>query len=237
MRRAAADLAAGHRPLEVPARGRDEAAQLARQFNAMATEVLQARETQRDFLANASHDLRTPLTSIQGFAQAIADGTASDLQAVKRSAEVILQESERMDRLIQGLLDLARMDSGQLVPAREPVDLAAVLARLAEKLVARASEKGIELDLAVPPDLPEATGDADWLERAFANLLDNALRHTPSGGQRGRRGERGGGTGRGGHLGYRARDPRPTSSPGSSSASTGWTNPGPREAPASGSPS
>ena len=177
--KAAAELAEGHRPAEIPVRGQDETAQLARQFNSMASEVVRSREAQRDFLANVSHDLKTPLTSIQGFSQAIIDGTASDPKAVKNSAQIILQEAERMDRLVGDLLELARMDSGQATIAQEQIDLLSLLQRSGEKFAGRAEEdKTFEWDL--PASLPPLLGDPQWLERAFTNLLDNAVKYTPA---------------------------------------------------------
>jgi len=180
--KAAAELAEGRRPDEIPVRGQDETAQLARQFNSMASEVIRSREAQRDFLANASHNLKTPLTSIQGFSQAIIDGTASDPKAMKNSAQIILQEAERMDRLVGGLLDLARIDSGQTPIAQEQIDLLSLLQCSGENFARRAEEENKTFECDLPASLPPLLGDPQWLERAFTNLLDNAVKYTPAGG-------------------------------------------------------
>jgi signal transduction histidine kinase len=182
MGEAATELAQGRRPGEIDVKGQDETAQLARQFNSMAGEVVRSREAQRDFLANVSHDLKTPLTSIQGFSQAIIDGTASNPQEVRNSAHIILQEAERMDRLVGDLLDLARMDSSQTPVAREQTGLLNLLQRSGDKFARRAKEEDKTFQLNLPPSLPLLLGDPQWLERAFTNLLDNAVKYTPTGG-------------------------------------------------------
>ena len=149
----------------------------------MAEQVRASQQSQRDFLANVSHDLKTPLTSIQGFAQAITDGAAGDAESVRRSAGVIQDEAQRMSRMVSELLDLARIESGQIVMRREPVHLNAVLRDCVDKLALRAQQTGVKLNAQVPDDLPVVLGDGDRLAQVFTNLLDNALKHTPEGGK------------------------------------------------------
>jgi len=163
--------------------GQDEVGRLAQAFNTMAREVHRAHQMERDFVANVSHDLKTPLTAIQGFAQALVDGTAQDPQAQAHAAQIILEETERMRRLIQNLLDLARLESGQASIDHVPVDLIAVLTDVSRAFGSRAEQSGISLVLRLPASLPPVVGDAARLDQAFSNLLDNALRHTPAGGQ------------------------------------------------------
>jgi two-component system phosphate regulon sensor histidine kinase PhoR len=156
---------------------------LARAFNRMAGEVHASRKTLQDFVANVSHELRTPLTAIRGFVEALRDGTITDEAGRQRSLAVIAGEERRLQRLVAGLLDLSRIESGQAALRREPVDLAALLRGCAEVVAHRAEEAGVTLDLALPTDLQPVTGDADRLEQVVANLLDNALRYTPAGGR------------------------------------------------------
>lgn len=176
---AAAAVARGDYDNEVPVEGPQEVRHLARGFNEMAARVKQSQETQRDFLANVSHELKTPLTSIQGFSQAILDGAESD---PSRAAQVIHDEAGRMRRMVEELLDLARIESGQVVMARQHIDLSALLNGVTERLSLRAAENEVELVSDVPP-LPEITGDGDRLAQVFTNLIDNALDHTPQGGR------------------------------------------------------
>jgi signal transduction histidine kinase len=173
-------LARGDLERRAPVSGPQEVQELARAFNQMATRVAASQQSQRDFLANVSHELKTPLTSIQGFSQAILDGTAGDPEAVTRAAHVIHDEADRMRRMVDGLLSLARFDADQVEMDREPVDLAALLQRCVTCLGPQAEAAGDELTLSTEGSLV-VTGDADWLTQVFINLLDNAIRHTQDG--------------------------------------------------------
>jgi two-component system sensor histidine kinase ResE len=148
----------------------------------MAQQVRASRDAQRDFVANVSHELKTPLTSIQGYSQAITDGTAADDESIRRSAGIIHDEAERMGRMVSELLDLARIESGQAVMRQEPVDLRSLLENVVEQFRLRAEEAEIDL-LAKLADLPPTTGDGDRLAQVFTNLMDNAFKHTPTGGK------------------------------------------------------
>ena len=176
------EIARGNYDLTLNITSPDEVRRLAASFNSMARQVKASRQAQRDFVANVSHELKTPLTSIQGYSQAILDGTARGEEAVQRAAGIIHDEAGRMRRLVEGLLDLARIESGQVVMAQETVDLGHVLGDCVDKLALRAQEGGITLSLDVP-DLPPVLGDGDRLAQVITNLLDNALKHTPSGGR------------------------------------------------------
>jgi len=181
--KAANAIAEGDYDQTVRAQGPTEVRELAENFNLMAEQVRASQQSQRDLLANVSHELKTPLTSIQGFAQAISDGAAGDAESVRHSASVIQDEAQRMARMVSELLDLARIESGQIVMRREPVRVDAVLRDCAAKLALRAQQTGVKLNAQVPDDLPVIIGDGDRLAQVFTNLLDNALKHTPEGGQ------------------------------------------------------
>jgi two-component system OmpR family sensor kinase len=174
-------LAAGkHEPITVEGPG--EVQELARSFNEMSTRVQAAQQSQRDFVANVSHDLKTPLTSIQGFAQAILDGTASTPDDLAKAAGVIYSEADRMHRMVLDLLELARLDAGIADFKRQPVDIAALLRGLVEKLSPQARQAQVNLRAEIGP-LSPLTGDEDRLVQAFANLIDNALKFTPANGE------------------------------------------------------
>jgi len=177
---AAGAIAQGDLSQRAPVSGPREVQDLARAFNFMADRVAATQQVQRDFIANVSHELKTPLTSIQGFSQAIMDGTASEPEAVQRAARIIHEEAERMRRMVEELLYLARFDADQVEMARVPVDVGELLARCVERLMPQAEAAGDQLILSAPEGLV-VTGDADWLTQVFINLLDNAIRHTRDG--------------------------------------------------------
>ncbi|HET7011387.1 MAG TPA: HAMP domain-containing sensor histidine kinase [Anaerolineales bacterium] len=161
--------------------GPAEMESLALAFQDMVAKVKSSQQSQRDFVANVSHELKTPLTSIQGFAQAILDGTAGAPERQAQAARVIYEEADRLRRLVEDLLDLARWDAGQVEMRREPVALEALARAVIERLSLRAAEKGVRVESAIEP-LPNVVGDGDRLAQVVTNLLDNAIQHTPSGG-------------------------------------------------------
>lgn len=162
--------------------GPAEVRTLAAAFNRMSADLHAGQQAQRDFVANVSHDLKTPLTSIQGFAQALLDGTVVDEDGRQQAARVIIDETERLNRLVEDLLDLARMDAGQMLMERKPVDLSGLLEAVVERASLRAEETGVvlALDLFGPVTI---IGDGDRLAQVFTNLVDNAIKHTPQGGK------------------------------------------------------
>ena len=171
-------LAEGATGVAVPVDGTDELAQLGRSFNAMSTELERSRESQRQFLESASHELKTPLTSIVGYADALQDGAVAPAQG----AEVIGEEARRLQRLVQDLLELARVGRADFAVERDPVDLAAVVAAAVDRHRSRADELGVTLS-ADAADHADGIGDADRLLQATSNLIENALRITPTGGR------------------------------------------------------
>ncbi|MCB0030877.1 MAG: PAS domain-containing sensor histidine kinase, partial [Anaerolineales bacterium] len=151
-------------------------------FNRMSSQVQTTQQSQRDFVANVSHDLKTPLTAIRGWSQAMLDGMVSEPAEQQRAATIINTEAERMQRLVNQLLDLARIESGQLQLANEPIDLAELLGQVHHNLLMRAEEKALYFDLDMEP-VPTIWGDHDRLMQVFTNLADNAIKHTPAGGR------------------------------------------------------
>jgi signal transduction histidine kinase len=175
-------IAQGDYEQQLPLSGPDEVQRVAGSFNTMALQVAESRQAQRDLVANISHDLRTPLTSVRGWSQALLDGTAASDEQQRQAATVIHAEAERMERMVEQLLDLARLESGQLQLAMELLDLGQLLTSVKDAFTLRAQDKQIDLVLALQP-VPAVLGDRDRLTQVFANLLDNALGHTPAGGQ------------------------------------------------------
>jgi len=180
--KAADEIAQGKYDQEIPVAGPEEVKGLAVSFNQMAKQAKLSQQRLRNFLADVSHQLRTPLTSIRGFAQAMLDGTASDSDTKLRAAQVIEGEAKRMIRQVNELLELSRMQSGQIQMSREPLDIKELLEHCREIFTVRSEEKGVVLRTEIEP-LMSVVGDIDRLEQAFSNLLDNAIKHSPAGGE------------------------------------------------------
>lgn len=178
---AAQDLAEGQSRPIVP-EGPDEVQSLARTFNDMTAKVTASQQSQRDFVANISHELRTPLTSIQGFAQAILDGTAKSGKTLAQAAQVIYDEAGRMGRLVQELLELARLDAGTLQLEKQAVDISQLLNELGDRFRPQANSANIEFSIETQP-LPLIQAERDRLVQVLSNLIDNAITHTPRGGR------------------------------------------------------
>jgi two-component system OmpR family sensor kinase len=159
-------------------RTEDEIAEVANALNVMAAQLEAARGSERAFLLSVSHDLRTPLTSIRGYAEALADGTldGEDPEARRRAAVVIMSESRRLERLVRDLLDLSRLDSHQFSLHPRTVDASVVVRDAVEAFRPHAAELGIGLTVAGGPAVP-ADLDPERLGQIVANLVENALKY------------------------------------------------------------
>jgi signal transduction histidine kinase len=176
--RAARSVARGNYRQRVPVTGPREIRALASDFNRMTEEVQRSQETLRDFLANISHELKTPLTSIRGFSEAVLDGTIDDPRGIENSARIINAESNRVLRLVEELLDLSRIESGQASMRQEDIDLGELFTHVSDVFALRAEEASIRLEVDVSGHR-HIRGDFDRLEQVLNNLLDNAFRYTP----------------------------------------------------------
>jgi signal transduction histidine kinase len=154
----------------------DELAGLARALDGMAAQLEAARGLERGFLLSVSHDLRTPLTSIGGYAEAIADGAVEGRDAQKRAAEIIAAESRRLERLVADLLDLARLDAHQFSLTPRPVDAAEVVGEAVEAFHPSGRELGVTLAVDAPATAP-VDADPERLGQIVANLVENALKY------------------------------------------------------------
>ncbi len=178
---AAEDIAAGNYSRRVSIAGQDELGMLGSAFNRMAEAVERARKVQRDFLANVSHELKTPLTSLIGFSQALVDGSLLSEADRTRAATIVHEESERVLRMAQELLDLARVEAGSISLHITAVDLGGQLEQELEIIRPRAAGRALALNLNVPDDIPPVAADPERLHQVLDNLLDNAVKYAPEG--------------------------------------------------------
>ncbi len=169
-------LAADERHDPLPTEGSSELVALARAFNQMTEQLEASREAERNFLLSVSHELKTPLTAIRGYAEGLADGAFEPDEA----ARTIVLEAGRLERLVRDLLDLARMNRAEFSVRSEPVDLAETTREAVGRHEASAREFGVELRAAGAETWVEA--DRDRLLQVASNLVENALRETPAGG-------------------------------------------------------
>ncbi len=167
---------------QVPRQDIVEIDSLAQAFNRMAREVSQSQQSMRDFLANVSHELRTPLTSIQGFAQAMMDGTLNKPQDYKTAGKVVQEESSRMHRLVDDLLYLSKIESGQLSLNVEQVNVSEIAEGCTRAFERQTAERDVTLSTEVEDELV-ILADPHRLEQVLTNMIDNAVKHTPAGGE------------------------------------------------------
>ncbi|HET8724893.1 MAG TPA: ATP-binding protein [Anaeromyxobacteraceae bacterium] len=146
------------------------------------TEARLAENTRRDFVANASHELRTPVSAIAGAAETLLSGAMDDPAQARAFVEMIARNAERLARLTNDLLDLSRIESRQWPVTLERLPVEAVARRAVEVCSESARRKRIELGVDVPPGV-EVQADARALEQVLVNLLDNAVKYTPEGGR------------------------------------------------------
>ena len=167
-------LAEDRDPEPVPIEGAYEIASLARAFNEMAEQLARARAAEKQFLLSVSHELKTPLTAIRGYAEGVADGAFDMDEAVV----TISIEAARLERLVRDLLDLARMNRTDFSIHREEIDLATIAGEAVRRYEGQARDFGVALEAIAPGPSP-AIGDPDRILQVASNLIENALRLTP----------------------------------------------------------
>lgn len=143
------------------------------------TELRRLEKIRKDFVANVSHELRTPLTSIKGYVEALLDGAKDDPDASTKFLDIILKQSDRLNLIIEDLLELSKIESGRVSFKEEPLDLRNVIDRTLSMIKPLADKKGHRLVSFVDETLPPVAGDEDRLAQVMTNLLDNAVKYTP----------------------------------------------------------
>jgi two-component system, OmpR family, phosphate regulon sensor histidine kinase PhoR len=147
------------------------------------TALRRLEKVRKDFVANVSHELRTPLTSIKGYVEALLDGVKDQPDQASRFLDIILKQSDRLNLILEDLLQLSQIESGQVLFKVDPVSVRSVAERTMALIQPIADKKGHRIELSMPGDLPCVLGDAERLVQVLTNLLDNAVKYTPDGGK------------------------------------------------------
>ena len=154
---------------------RDEIGELAAAFNSMADSLSRSEARRSEFVANVSHELKTPMTTIAGFADGILDGTIPP-EREKEYLKVISSETRRLSRLVRKMLDLSRLQSAEYVTAQEQFDISEVMLRVLVSLETKINAKHLDVSTQLPEDPVEVWGDPDAITQVCYNLLDNAIK-------------------------------------------------------------
>jgi two-component system sensor histidine kinase BaeS len=165
---------------QVPVRTRDELGELAASFNRMSADLAQSTELRRQMTADIAHELRTPLSLIMGYTEALSDGK---LEGTPETFDILHEEAQHLSRLVDDLRTLSLADAGELSLTRRPTAPRALLERAASAYSAQAQRQGVSLQVEVDPNSPEVEVDPDRLAQVLGNLVSNALRYTPPGGE------------------------------------------------------
>lgn len=173
-------IADGRYDERVQVSGADELAQLAARFNQMAGKLEQVEAMRRRLIGDVSHELRTPLTAIKGSMEGLIDGV---LPANAETYEQIHAEADRLNRLVDDLQELSRVEAGAYERKIQPVNVSSLVRTVAKRLATQFDSKRISLELNLSPDLPPLLADEDRLVQVLTNLAGNALQYTPEGGK------------------------------------------------------
>jgi signal transduction histidine kinase len=180
---AANAMARGDYSRRVTATSRDEVGELARAFNMMSAELAEVDRQRRDLIANVSHELRTPITALRAVLENLVDGVEPPDAATLRTMTL---QVERLGRLVDQLLDLSRLEAGAVPLERRAFAVEPLLERVAEESAVNAKggvDRNVRLSISVEPGDLHVDGDAERVHQVVANLLDNAIRHSPDGGE------------------------------------------------------
>jgi signal transduction histidine kinase len=180
LERAAEKVAAGRHVEPLPVDSEDELGQLTRAFNEMQEQLRRVDVARREFVATASHELRTPIFSLGGFVELLRDEETDETER-REFLDEMAQQVERLQKLAVDLLDLSRLDAGSLALEIEPVDLGEVVETVAAEFTPGMKAHGTDLELRLPGGGVEARCDRERVAQIVRVLLDNALRHTPPG--------------------------------------------------------
>lgn len=180
MNRAAKEIAAGHFEKRVEITSEDELGQLAQSFNHMAESLDQIEKTRRAFIANISHDLRSPLTSIQGFLTAMMDGTIPP-EKHEHYLHIVLEESQRLSRLVEGIVDMSRAQSSKIELDITTFDINDIIRECSVMMEPQLKEKNLQIVVSFAEKVSLVSADRDKIARVLQNLLNNAVKFSNQG--------------------------------------------------------
>ena len=180
MAQAARRMETGDYSTRVHTTSRDEVGQLATAFNRMSEELEHLEQSRRDLVANVSHELKTPITAIRAHLENLLDGVE---QPAPETLQVMLAQSERLGRLVEALLDLSKLESGEVPLRREDVTLEPLVDQVVSEIEVARPERGVRLERELARDLPAVDADRERVHQVLFNLVDNAVRFTPPGGE------------------------------------------------------
>jgi signal transduction histidine kinase len=174
------EMAQGKLAQQIPVRSKDELGELAKSFNRMSADLARANQARKQMTADIAHDLRNPLTVINGYLESLQDGK---LKPTPERFAVMQAEVQHLQHLVEDLRTLSLADAGELKLHLEPTSIPELLARVAEAYCHQAEQNQIDLAVKTEPDLPEVNLDPTRVEQVLGNLVSNALRYTPPGGK------------------------------------------------------
>ncbi|HEX7464958.1 MAG TPA: ATP-binding protein [Actinomycetota bacterium] len=180
MAQAARKMETGDYSQRVRTSSRDEVGQLAAAFNRMSDELEDLERLRRDLVANVSHELKTPISALRAHLENLSDGVE---RPDPETLQVMLAQSERLGRLVEQLLDLSRLESGEIALHREETPLHPIVSQVLSEIEVARSDRAVKVEDRVPDDLPAVFVDPERVHQVLFNLLDNAVRFTPPGGE------------------------------------------------------
>ena len=178
MASAARSMATGDYSVRVETRSRDEVGQLATVFNRMVSELQSVEQLRRDLVGNVSHELKTPISALRAHLENVLDGVE---EPDRETLQVMLQQSERLSALVDQLLELSRLESGDLPLEREEVPLALLVSEVVSEVKVSQPGRDVEVENRIPTDLAPVWADRGRVHQVLFNLLDNAVRFSPPG--------------------------------------------------------
>lgn len=182
MKNAALDIAAGHFDTKVAIKSRDELGQLADAINFMSSQLAKLDQLRRDIIANVSHELRTPLSLIRGYSEALKDGLIEDSKMQKQYLDIVLDETGRLQKLVNDLLDLSQLESGAMPINPQPFSITQLITEVCSRFEPTANKEQIELSAQTDGEII-VVADEGRIEQVLYNLVQNALNHTPQEGR------------------------------------------------------